>query len=347
MAGEQKSWVSRPEGKAGTFLAVAALVGGGAAVLYFWGLILPWLIMMLTNTLTAIGLVAAIVAIGWVLFDPRWRNLAFYGYKSVMRALTGLFIEIDPIGILRTYVTSLKDRLSEMDRSIESLGGQLTKLKIQIQKNEAERIHNLKQAAEAQKHGDEMRGQVTVKSRQAGRLEKSNMTLQELYDRMAKLLKVLRKMREASAVLVEDIQNEVDLKTQERAALLAGYNAFSKAKKILQGGGDEREMFDMTIEKLADDYGMKMGEIEVFMDMSKSVIQGVDLDNAVYESDALAQLEQWEKKSQNLMLGTPANTNVRVDSSPGIRVAPAVIIDNSFSDLYEESPPSNRTVNKR
>lgn len=343
MAGEtQKSWVTRPEGKFGTAFALAAIGGGAVAVLYFWSIIVPWLVTMLTNTLTAVALAAALAAIGWVIFDPRWRNLAFYGYKSVMRALTGLFIEIDPIGILKTFVQSLYKRLEEMDRSIESLGGQLKKLKIQIDKNEAERLHNLKQANEAKKLGDEMRGQLMVKSRQVGRLEKSNMTLQDLHDRMSKLMKVLRKMRDASAILCEDMQNEVNLKTQERAALLAGYNAFSKAKKILAGGGDERELFDMTMEKLTDDYGMKMGEIEVFMDMSKSVIDGVDLDNAVYESDALAQLDAWEKKSQNLVLGTPANTNANVRVAQDVRIAQGVPaqVDDGFSDLFEESPAS-------
>jgi hypothetical protein len=335
----QKSWLQKPEGKFGSAVTLALLAGVGGTVIYFWGLILPWVIAMLENTLTALALAGIIALIGVVVFDKRWRNLIWYGYKSFMRMLTGLFIEIDPIGILKTYVESLKKKLQEMDTSIANLGGQLRKLKEQIDKNEANRMHSLQLAQQAQKHGDEMRNVFVLQSRQAGRLGKSNMTLQNLYDRMEALMKVLKKMRAASGLLVEDIQGEVEVKTAERAALLAGYNAFTNARKIMQGGDDEREMFDMTMEKLADDYGMKMGEIETFMDMSKAVIDGVDLDNGIYEADALAQLEEWEKKSQNLLItNTPAQNAVRVHPD-NVRISEAAQQEeaspDSFSDLFQ------------
>jgi hypothetical protein len=315
------------------------LAGAGGTLVYFWGLILPWVITMLTNTLSAIALAGIIAVIGVVIFDPRWRNLIAYAYKSAMRGLTGLFIEIDPIGILKTYVHNLKDRLNEMDTSIGNLNGQLKKLKTQIDKNDADRTHNLQMAQQAQKHGEnpEMRNVIVLQSRQAGRLQKSNLTLQNLYDRMANLLRVLQKMRAASALLVDDIQGEVEVKTAERAALLAGYNAFSKAKKIMQGGGDEREMFDMTMDKLADDYGLKMGEIETFMDMSKGVINGMELDNGIYEADAMAQLEAWEQKSHSLLLSSPP-PGVRVDTQEGVRVSTQAPT-SEFSDLFND--PSN------
>jgi phage-related tail protein len=143
--------------------------------------------------------------------------------------------------------------------------------------------------------------------------------------------------------MVQDITNEVELKTKERDMLLAGWGAFTSAKKIMQGGDDEKAMFDMTMEKLADDYGMKMGEIETFMDVSKGFIDGVDLENGIYEADALAQLEAWEKKSQNI-LGGPSD----VDSAPAVRIAnPALpaASANTFADLFEA--PSDVKVSKR
>lgn len=337
MSTEQKSWLSKPEGKFGTVFTVALLAAGGITVLYFWGLILPWLIAMLMNTLTALALAGVLAIIGVLIFTPQWRNLFFYAYKSMMRGLTGLFIEIDPIGILKTYVSNLRKRLEEMDVSIGNLKGQIQKLAVQMSKNEENRIASLKRAEMAHRQGDESRNVFVLQSRQAGRLQKSNMTLQNLYDRMSNLLRVLQKMRSASALLVEDIQGEVEVKTAERNALLAGYNAFSKAKKIMQGGGDEREMFDMTMERLADDYGMKMGEIETFMDVSKGFLDGVDLDNLVYEEDALNQLEAWEKKSQNLLLGN-TTTNVRVDAKSPVRIDTSA--DSSFESLFESSPES-------
>jgi hypothetical protein len=341
----QKSWFAKPEGKVGTILPIMAGVAGAGLLVYFWGTILPWVILMLENTITAVALAGVLALMAVVVFDPRWRNLLIYLYKAMMRGITSAFIEIDPIGILKTYVSNLRKKLEEMDNSIANLAGQLRKLKEQIDKNEANRIHSLQLAQQAQKRGEEMRNVFVLQSRQAGRLGKSNMTLQNLYDRMATLAKVLGKYRAASSLLVDDIQGEVEVKTAERAALLAGYNAFSQARKIMQGGDDEREMFDMTLEKLADDYGMKMGEIETFMDMSKSIIDGVDLDNGIYEADALAQLEKWETKSNSLLvtnadagaIGAGAG-GVRVDvaPSPGVRVDATPISKDGFADLFEE-----------
>jgi hypothetical protein len=350
----QKSWFDKPEGKVGTILPIVAGVAGVGAVVYFWGVILPWVIEMLKNTITAVALAGVLAVIAVVIFDPRWRNLLFYLYKSMMRGLTSAFIEIDPIGILKTYVSNLRKKLEEMDTSIGNLNGQLRKLKEQIDKNEANRLHSLQLAQQAQKRGEEMRNVFVLQSRQAGRLGKSNMTLQNLYDRMATLMKVLQKYRSASGLLVEDIQGEVEVKTAERAALLAGYNAFSQARKIMQGGDDEREIFDMTLEKLADDYGMKMGEIETFMDMSKSIIDGVDLDNGIYEADALAQLEKWESKSNSLLVtggsrdagvGAGIGAGVRVDApDPHVRVeAPP---KDDFSDLFEAPADSSEATKK-
>jgi hypothetical protein len=336
MSEAQKSWFQKTEGKFGTAVTVAMLVAVGGLGIYFWGALLPWIISMLENTLTAIALAAIIAVIGVVVFDPRWRNLIVYGYKSLMRLLTSLFIEIDPIGILRTYVASLRAKLEDMDKSIANLRGQLIKLKEQIDKNESNRVQNLRMASEARKRGEEMHDTFVLKSRQAGRLEKSNMPLQSLYDKMDRLLKTLKKYRSASALLVEDIQNEVEVKTAERATLLAGYNAFSQARKIMQGGGDERELFDMTLEKLADDYGQKMGEIDVFMDLSKSIIDGAELDNGIYEADALAQLEAWEqnKDTSSLLSNAPKRPAVRVDVPTNVRV------EDSGAGAEEEEEPS-------
>lgn len=332
MADTQKSWFDKPEGKVGAAFPVIAAVAGGGALLYFWGTIVPWIVTMLENTVTAVALCAVLAAIGYVLFDPRCRNLMKYAYKSMMRAATGAFIELDPIGILKSYVSSLRQRLNEMDESIRNLGGQLTKLKNTIDKNTAERIHSLKLAQEAQKQGAEKKNAFILQSRQAGRLEKSNLSLQGLYDKMSALMKVLRKMRDASGILVEDIENEVNLKTAERASILAGYGAFTKARKIMQGGDDEREIFDMTMEHLMDDYGMKMGEIETFMDMSKGVMDGVDLDNGIYEADALAQLDAWEKKSNSLL--DPSIAKTRIDSTE-TRIATEDESAEEFADLFD------------
>lgn len=343
MAAEPKSWLQKPEGKFGTALTLAMCAAAGGLLIYTWGTVLPWIILMLQNTLTAMALAGVIALIAIVLFDPRWRNLLVYAYKSAMRKITGVFIEIDPIGVLRTYIKTLEVHRDEMDISISSLGGQIKKLAVDIEGNEKSRQHCLAVMQQAKKQAsDENRDTFILQSRQADRLAESNKTLQKTMNDFQGVFNTLRRVRAKAALMVEDMSNEVELRAKERAALLAGYSAFSNARKILQGGGDEREMFDMALEHLADDYGMKMGEIETFMVTSKGVLGAADLENGIYESNAIAQLEAWEKSQSILGDSTDASP------APAVRIAnpalPAAPV-NTFADLFES--PTDAKVSKR
>ena len=77
------------------------------------------------------------------------RALVGYGYKSVMRWITGLFVQIDPIGILKGYVEHLQDNLRNMNKQINKLRGQMHQLKEIIVNNTKEIQNNLQLASEA------------------------------------------------------------------------------------------------------------------------------------------------------------------------------------------------------
>lgn len=323
----------------GRNLITLLLIGAaGLTGLYFWGQIVPWLLDVATNTLKLVGVSLGLAAVLYVVLDPNIRNLVLYGYRSFTRMLINWFIDIDPIGILNTYVSRLKERLAEMDKAIGSLRGQREQLAELIAKNENERIHNLQRAKHAKEivdkggeNASQFRGEIALSGRQAGRLGKSNETLSNLLKRIDVLLKALGKMRETSDVLVQDIQSEVKVRTEEHKAITKGFGAFNKARRMMATDGAEKEIYDMTLEKLADDYADKMGQIENFMDISKSIINGVDLDNMSYEEDALAQLEAWEKKDTGALAVAPGTADVakvRVETTPQ---------DDGFSDLFDNS----------
>jgi len=313
--------------------------------IYFWGAILPWLVEMVTNTLKLAGLCAGLAAMLWVVLDPKMRTLALYAYRSLTRWLTKQFIDIDPIGILNTYVARLKERLSEMEEAIGSLQGQRDQLAAFISKNEAERIHELQRAAQAKKiaaqggeNAADMRGQMGLSGRQAGRLEASNKTLTAQLTEMDKLLTRLKKMRDTSSVLMQDIQADVKLRTESYKMITKGFSAFQRAQKMMADSGPEKELYDETLEKLTEDYSQKMGQIEYFMEISKSRINGADLDNLAYEDSALAQLDKWEKESAALD-DVAAKANVRVDAFSAVknvRVGEEEASPDSFSELFDD-----------
>ena len=61
-------------------------------------------------------------------------------------------------------------------------------------------------------------------------------------------------------------------------------------------------MFDEAMEALAEDVALKVGEMERFMDVSSNFMNTIDLQQGVLEDDALKMLEEWERKSDLLLL---------------------------------------------
>jgi len=103
--------------------------------------------------------------------------------------------------------------------------------------------------------------------------------------------------------MMEDIQDQVIVKEQERKAIRASHSAMRSAMSVISGDKDQRAMFDQALEAIADDVSSKMGEMERFMEMSESFMQSVDLQNGIFEEEGLRMLEKWEKEGVSLILG--------------------------------------------
>lgn len=293
-----KTFWKRPEGITGAIFLGGILIGGG--ILLFS--VLPFLIGLVQTTL---GLVTTLLILGAVIYmalDPKMRNLVWYMYKSVMRAITGIFVKIDPIGILKSYVEDLKANLTKMSQQINKLRGQMHKLKELMLNNQKEIKNNLEIASQAKRSNQQ--NVVILKSRKAGRLQESNMKYEDLYKKMEIMYRVLTKMYENSQIMQEDIADQVEVKEQERKAIHASNSAMRSAMSIIQGDKDKRAMFDQALEAVADDVSQKVGEMERFMELSDNFMKSIDLQNGVFEEEGLKMLEKWEVEGVSKLLGT-------------------------------------------
>ncbi|MBE7633339.1 PspA/IM30 family protein [Tenacibaculum finnmarkense] len=326
-----KSFWEKPEGKTGMFFT--ALLAGGS--MYFLYKALPYLINIVENTLHLGLLLAGLGALIYMILDPKMRNLIFYMYKSFMRWITGLFILIDPIGILKSYIDDLKDNLKKMNKQIAVLKGQMRRLQ-QIMNENKKNINNNLKLASAAKEKDK-KGIMILKSRKAGRLRESNLKLDELYRKMEILYRVLTKMYENSEILVEDIEDQVLVKEQERKAIRASHSAMKSAMNIISGNNDKKEMFDRALEAIADDVSMKIGEMERFMEMSNGFMDSIDLQNGIFEEEGLDLLDKWEKEGVSLILGNQKDLLVNDSHSVDLD-APTLKKNknqnNQYTDLF-------------
>lgn len=334
---KRKSFWKRPEGVTGAIVLGGLVLGGAWLVTSFLGAILAAL------TTTA-GMIAALSVLGLIIFmalDSKSRALVGFMYRSVMRWITGLFVKIDPIAILKSYVDDLKNNLKKMNKQIYQLRGQMHKLKEMIINNKKEIQSNITLASEAKAR--EQKAQMILKSRKAGRLRDSNVKLEDLYTKMEVLYRVLNKMHENSAILVEDVQDQVMVKEQERKAITAGNSAMKSAMAIIKGDTDKKALFDQALEAIADDVSNKVGEMERFMEMSEGFMQSVDLQNGVFEEEGLKMLEKWENESVSLLLGSEKedilvqahNDNDVLDLNEPIKEPEKLGRTNQYDNLFD------------
>ena len=335
-----KSFWKRPEGTTGMIFLIALLAGGG--FLLFKAL--PFLIAATANILQLAVMLVALAAIVYMVLDPKMRNLVWYMYKSVMRKITGVFVQIDPIGILESYVDDLKDNLRKMSKQIGSLRGQMRRLKTMMDENSKNIKTNLNMANKAK--ATDKQAMMVLKARKAGRLKESNMKLGDLYKKMEVLHRVLKKMYENSEILLEDVKDQVELKKAERKAIRASHSAMKSAMNVISGDKDKRAMFDQALEVIADDVAQKVGEMEQFMDLSANFMDSIDLQNGVFEEEGMQMLEKWEKESTSILLGKEKSSLLLqaadekdvldLDQPIELPAEQKVNRDNQYSNLFDD-----------
>lgn len=308
-----KSFWERPEGVTGQIFGVSIIAGGG----YLLYQALPYIITLLQNTIYAMALGVVAVILGFIITDKRFWRLGKYMYMSLMRKITQIFVEIDPIGIMKNYVVELEAKLQNMNKRIAQLSGMIRACKEEISKNEKTKSGALKMVNEAQKTGKTT--VIALHSRKAGRMAEANITYQDLLAKLELLHRVLVKYQDVSNFLIEDMKQEIDVKQRKKEMADAAHSAMKSAMSIINGDPDAKEMFNMANEYLAADYAMKIGEIEDFVRMSDSFMSSVDLQNGVYEADALKMLEDWEKNADSIVLGDSKRLLIENNPSPHLQ----------------------------
>jgi len=323
----KKSFWQKPEGVTGAIF----LLGLAAGIGYL--LTTNILATILGNILYLSGTLMVLAAIVYMVLDPKMRGLVGYMYKSIMRTITGWFVTIDPIGILKNYIDDLQDNLGKMSSQIGALRGQMRKMKDIMTKNNKDIEMNLKLANRAQTQGNQK--QMLLSTRKAARLKESNGKYNKLHKRMEVLYRILTKMYQNSEILLEDTKDQVMVKEQEHKAIKASHSAMKSAMSVISGDPDKRAMFDAAMENIADDVANKVGEMERFMEMSSSFMNSVDLQNGVFEEQGMEMLEEWEKKSTLLLMGENNEAGLDLNSDrPTIRPEERSSGGNKYDNLF-------------
>lgn len=311
----QKSFWSKPEGVT-SMLFMGAV---GAYLIYHINDILEFLIKVTENTLYLGGLLAVLAFFIFLITSKDIRTAVFFLYKTFMRNLTGLVIQLDPIAIMKIYIEDLKEKRQKMSGQIDILAGQLTKLNKKINENNLEIKQKFAEANKANSMTDKpgMKEAASLATIEGAGLQEMNEKLLPLQRNMQTVLGFMEKVQSSADYIIKETEIKVKLKETEYEIVKSSSSALKTAVSIFKGNPDKKFYFDASMEYIQDDMSMKLGEMKRAMDLSMDFINGVDIQNGVLTDKGQAMLEAYNKGDFKLInLDAPSGTPIKTINPP-------------------------------
>ena len=313
---EKRSFWSRPEGMVG-LLAMAALAATG---LYYFNEVVKFLIDVTANTLHLALLLGALGLLIFLITSKDIRTAVFFLFKTLMRKITGLVIQLDPIAILKIYIDDLKDKRRKMQGQIDTLAGQLVKLNKKINDNNVEIKQKFAEANKASQLTDRpgMKETAQLATIEGAGLQSMNEKLLPLQRNIQLVLNFMEKVNQSADYIIKETEIKVRLKEVEYKIVKESSSALRTAISIFKGDPDKKFYFDESMEYIQDDMSQKLGEMKRAMDMSMDFINSVDVQNGILSDKGTAMLDAYnsgEFKLVNLDTAPPAPLMRAADGS--------------------------------
>lgn len=278
----------KPGGTLGMIVAGLA-IGGGCIVLYK---ILPFLISLTTNLLTLTLLVLALAGIGFLITNKRFRQTCSMLYFMVMRKITGLIIEIDPIAIVENKVKEMKKKILDIERQMGSLNGLNKQNERKIEEKKRQLQHEIDRLNEYNKNNK--RAEAGVAERQAVRLQSAIERQIKRLEDSKKWYEILKSLKHAAELTVLDTENEVNDRKEEFESIKAQHKAFSSIMSIMKGDPDQMEDFTRAMDFMAYDITQKLGEMSNVIDETGGLLSQFAIEEGVASKRADELLKKYE-----------------------------------------------------
>ncbi|HEX8549081.1 MAG TPA: hypothetical protein VF691_19095, partial [Cytophagaceae bacterium] len=264
----------------------------------------PILTTIVWNTLN-FGI--ALAALGVFLYCITHRKLRmsfFYLYEILMKKLVGIVIELDPFIIAEDYIKDMHNQREKLYEQSVDVDAQKERIDMKIREKEKE-MNKLVSKAKAAKDNN-MLPELGNATRQIARIQEYFKQLTPIRDNLAKIGDYLTKVHKNSAYLIEDAQNELDLKKDLYKSVSSGNKALSTALKIFKGDPEKKMMVEQSMEYLKEDIASKLANMKKAINYSSDFMRSIDLDNATYEQEGLKMLEAPDSEFQlNVHLASP------------------------------------------
>ncbi|RZK32573.1 MAG: hypothetical protein EOO57_14830 [Hymenobacter sp.] len=290
---ERRSFWSRPEGVLG-LVVLAGLVGTG---LFYFNEVVKFLIEVAANTLHLALLLGGLALLVFLATSRDVRTGLFFLFKTLMRKITGLVIQLDPIAILKIYIEDLKQKRQKMQGQIDTLAGQMVKLNKKINENNDEIKQKFAEANKATSLADRpgMKEAAQLATIEGAGLQQMNEKLLPLQRNIKMVLAFMEKVNKSADYIIKETEIKVRLKEVEYKLVKESSSALRTAVSIFKGDPDKKFYFDESMEYIQDDMSQKLGEMKRAMDMSMDFINSVDVQNGVLSDKGEAMLQAYNQ----------------------------------------------------
>lgn len=281
---------NRPGGTLGKIIAWAA-VGGFLVVLYK---MLPILITLASNVITLILMLILIWAILALITNPEFKKGFELLYLQVMRKITGLIIEIDPVNILALGVQEMEKKLVLISSNIDKLQGLLEGMKKKRDQSKEDFLNETARLQAAKLKG--IRDKEILSQRQIVRLQEQIKNQETRIANSEKYLKVMKKLEEMAKFQIEDASNELKVRKDEYEQSKAQKNAMKSFAAIMSGKGLTKSLeVQLALDQITDSVNESLGQINRFLDGSNDILLNYELDGMVAAEKADKILEEFDK----------------------------------------------------
>lgn len=336
-----KSFWSRPEGKT----AMLIYVGIIGAVIWFWGLIVPFILNLLVDTLHMVYLAGLLGAILYLVFGKRPQLM----FRVLVRKLTSIFVAVYPIEIIEDKLQQMKKRRDKMNEQIALVNGNIQKLQRKMSENDADAAKRRGMAIQAQKmagatHDSEeaFRMQMAMKKQAnaAQRRQNANIGYAKLLERIQKVYKFLTHYATNVDYYIDDTQDEIDQKKVEYQTTMAASSAMKQAMAVFKGNATEEDIYDQAFDYIEQSVSTQLGIMDDLQRVSQNFMDGMDIENGAVDDAALQALNAFEQKA--LTAGNTDFQMVTSDKKPDTVLVPSGTVRNAsgttandFGDLLK------------
>ena len=265
-------------------VTLVALIGAAGFAFYKY---LPFLIDLTKNTLTLAALVGVLALIVFLVMNDTSRNFFKNLYFVIMRKLTGLIVEIDPIAIAKGKVKDMKSRLVKIDDGINKMRGLHIKNERALESNKKELNEALQRLKIVKQRGSREEGMLL--ERHISQLDESVKKRSLNYEKSKRMIDILSEVRKSAEIKVRYTEQEIKLKEEDYELMKANHKTLGVMKSLINPQTDDA--FEMAMEKMDTDIATWIGEMDSFLE--SGITDEISLDNAVASAKADAILDKY------------------------------------------------------